>query len=100
VHRLRELGGHELHHLRPLGLDQLDVVAVHDVPARCLDALLAHAVLAGDRDVILAREHLQEPQTEEHDREQHERDPAQHGHPPRQLGRDRPDALFDSLWHG
>ena len=55
-------------------------VAVDDVAARRLDLDLAHAVLARLGDVLLAREHLQEPEAEEDDREQRERDAAEHRH--------------------
>ena len=69
-------------------------VAVDDVAARRLDLDLAHAVLARLGHVVLAREHLQEPQAEEDDREQHEREAPEHGDPHRELRRDRGAALF------
>ena len=73
-------------------------VAVDDVAARRLDLDLAHAVLARLGHVVLAREHLQEPQAEEDDREQHEREAAEHGHAHRELRRDRGAALFEVGW--
>ena len=51
------------------------------------------------RDRLLAGEDLQVPEAEEDDPEEHEGDAAEHGDAPRQLGRDRPDALFDTLRH-
>ena len=50
-------------------------------------------------DRLLARQHLQVPEPEEDDPEQHEGDAAEHGDAPRQLGRDRPDAFFYALRH-
>jgi hypothetical protein len=96
---VRQVVRQHLHDGRLLGADELDAVRVHDVAARRLDPDLAHAVLARDRDVVLARQHLQEPETEEHDAEQDEREAAEHGDPPRQLRRDRPNPFRDALRH-
>ena len=46
-------------------------------------------------DVVLAGQHLQEPEPEEDDREQHERDAAEHGDAHRELRRDRRAALLE-----
>jgi hypothetical protein len=70
-------------------------VAVDDVAARRLDLDLAHAVLARLGHVVLAREHLQEPQAEEDDREQHEGEAAKHRDPHGEARRDRGAALFE-----
>ena len=98
-HGLGQLARHDLHDGRDARLDQRAPVAVHDVAARRLDAHLAHAVLARLADVLLAGEHLQEPQAEEHDAEQHEREPAQQRHAQRELRRDRRAALFEAGRH-
>jgi hypothetical protein len=87
-------GRRDLDHRRLLGLHERRVVAVDDVAAGRLDAHLAHPVLARLADVVLAREDLQEPQAEEDDREQHEREAAQHRHADGELRRDRRPALL------
>ena len=92
---LGQLGRHDLHDRRRARVDQPVAVAVDDVAARRLDADLAHAVLARLGDVVLAGEHLQEPQAEEDDREQHEREAAEHGDAQRELRRDGGAALFE-----
>src|SRR5918998_1662384 len=63
--------------------------AVDDVAARRLDAHVPGAVLARLDEVLVAAEHLQEPEAEEHDGEQRERDPAEDGDAQRELRRDR-----------
>ena len=97
--RPRSVVGHgvreDLHHRRGAGLDQRPAVAVDDVAARRLDLDLAHAVLAGLADVLVAGQHLQEPEPEEDDREEHERDAAEHGDAHRELRRDRRAAVLD-----
>ena len=45
-------------------------------------------------DVVLARQHLQEPEAEEDDREQHEGEAAEHGDAHRELRRDRRDGAL------
>ena len=92
-------GRGDLDDRRLLGLHERRVVAVDDVAARRLDADLAHAVLARLADVVLAGEHLQEPQAEEDDREQHEREAAQDGDADGHLGRDRRAALLRGRRH-
>ena len=98
-HRVRERAGDDLHDRRDPRLDQHAAVAVDDVAARRLDPDLADAVLARLGDVVLARQHLQEPQAEEDDREQHEREAAEHGDAHRELRRDRRAALLDGRRH-
>jgi hypothetical protein len=56
---------------------------------RRLDPQRAHAVVARLGQVLVAREHLQVPQAEEDDGEEHERDPAEDGDPQRELRGDR-----------
>ena len=94
-HGLGQRARDDLHHRRDARLDQDGAVAVDDVAARRLDPHLADAVVARLRDVVLARQHLQEPQAEEHDREQHEREAAEHGDAHRELRRDRRAAFLD-----
>ena len=99
-----QLGGrqglrHDLDDRRDARLDQHLAVAVDDVPARRLDLDLAHAVLARLRDVVLAGQHLQEPEAEEDDGEQHEGDAAEHGDAHRELRRDGRAALLDRRRH-
>ena len=64
---------------------QHGAVAVDDLTARRLDLHLAHAVVVGLREVLVARQHLQVPEAQEHDREQRERDPSEDRHAQRQL---------------
>ena len=59
-------------------------------------ALRADAVAARGHPRHVPGQHLQVPEPEEHDREQHERDPAEHGHPPRQLRRDRAQPILET----
>jgi hypothetical protein len=98
-HGLGQLARHDLNDRGDARADQQAAVAVHDVAARRLDAHLAHPVLARLADVVLAREHLQEPQPEEHDREQHEREAAQQRHAQRELRRDGGSPLFEGRRH-
>ncbi len=86
---LRQLGGVDLDHHRDVVGDDRPAVAIDDVPARSLDAQVAHAVDRRLREELVARQHLQVPEAEEHDREQRERDAAEDRHPQRELGRDR-----------
>ena len=74
-------------------------VAVDDVAARRLDALLADLVVVRLGEVLVAGEHLQVPEPEEDDREERERDPAQDGDPPGELGADRRPPLSDRIDH-
>ena len=59
----------------------------------------ARIAVAGGRDRLLAGQHLQVPEPEEDDPEQHERHSPEHGDAPRQLRRDRPDPFLDALRH-
>jgi hypothetical protein len=85
----------DLHDRGGAVLDEHVAVAVEDVAPRRLDAQLAHAVVARLLQVLVAREHLQVPQAEEDDREEHEGDPAQHGDAQGELRRDRRPALVE-----
>ena len=87
--------GIELDHRGGAVLDEHVAVAVEDVAARRLHAQLAHAVVARLLEVLVAGEHLQVPQAEEDDREEHEGDAAEHRHAQRELRRDRRAALVD-----
>ena len=73
--------------------------AVDDLAARRLDAHVARAVLARLDEVLVAAEHLEEPEAEEDDREQRERDPAEDGDAQRELRGDRRAPVLDAL-HG
>ena len=68
-------------------------------PARGLDALLADLVVVRLGEVLVAGEHLQVPEPEEDDREERERDPAQEGDPPGELGADRRATISDGIDH-
>ncbi len=72
--------GVELHDGRDAVLDERLAVAVEHRAARRLDAQLAHAVVARLAQVLVAREHLQVPEAEEHDAEQREREHAEDRH--------------------
>ena len=72
--------GIELDHGRDAVLDERLAVAVEHRAARRLDAQLAHAVVARLAQVLVAGEHLQVPEAEEHDAEQREREHAEDGH--------------------
>ena len=98
-HRVGQRARDELHHRRHARLDQHGAVAVDDVPARRLDPDLADPVVARLRHVVLARQHLQEPEAEEDDREQHEGEAAEHGDAHRELRRDRRAAFLDGVRH-
>ena len=87
--------GIDLHHRRRAVLHQHVAVAIDDVAARRLHAHLAHAVVARLLEVLVAGEHLQVPQAEEDDREEHEGDAAQDRHAQRELRGDRRAALVD-----
>jgi hypothetical protein len=93
--------GAELDDRRRAVLHEDVAVTVEDLAARRLDAQLAHAVVARLLQVLVARQHLEVPQAEEDDREQHERDPAEDGDPQRELRRDRGQPLLggDGLDH-
>ncbi len=96
-HAVGQRAGLDLDDGRHARLHQHPAVAVDDVAARRLDDLLADLVLAGDRHVVLAGEHLQEPEAEEHDAEDDERDAAEHGDAHRELRRDRGPALLERV---
>ncbi len=75
-------------------LHQRGAATVDHLAARRLHLDVAHAVARSLCEVLVAREHLQEPQAEEHDREQRERDAAEDGDAHGELGRDRRAALL------
>ena len=60
---------------------------------------LSHAIRARLGQVLIAGQHLKEPQTEEDDREQRQRDRTDHGHAQRELRRQRRPAVFWCLDH-
>ena len=91
--------GQDLHDRGGARLDERAAVAVDDVAARRLDLDLADAVLARLDDVVVAGQHLQEPEPEEQHREQHEREAAEHGDAHRELRRDRRAAVLDRRRH-
>src|SRR4051812_6569228 len=91
---LRQRPRVDLYDIGQAAVDDRLPAAVHDVTARRLDALVAHTVLVGVGDVLVAGQHLQVPQAEEDDREQRERDEAQAGHAQRELRRDRRAAVL------
>jgi hypothetical protein len=97
--RVGNRGREQLHDRRGARLDERLAVAVDDVPARRLDLDLAHAVVAGLAHVVVAGQHLQEPQAEEDDREQDERDATEYGDAHRELRRDRRAAILDRRRH-
>ena len=92
-------GGADLDDDRPAVGDDRLAVAVDDVAARGLDALLADLVVVRLGEVLVAGEDLQVPEPEEDDREERERDPAQEGDPPGELGADRRAAISDGIDH-
>ncbi len=96
---LGNLLGVELHQRRLAVLDQHLPVAVDDRAARRLYPLGAHAVALGLREVAVAVEHLQVPQPEEDDAEEHEREAADDRDPQRELRRDRWATVVDGIDH-
>jgi hypothetical protein len=96
---LRQAPRRDLQDRRLAVLDQHLAVAVDDRAAGRLDALDAHPVVLRLLEVLVAGEHLQVPEAEEDDREQDERDPAEHGDADRQLRRDGRAAVSDRVDH-
>ena len=84
---------HQLHGERSPVVDEHGAVAVDDLATRRLDLDLPHAVVVRLGEVLVTGKHLEVPQAEEDDREEHEGDSAQDGHAQRELWRDRQAAI-------
>ena len=74
---LRQRARVDLHDVGQPAADDRLAVAVDDVAARRGDRDVADAVLVGLGEVLVAGQHLQEPEAEEDDPEQRERDEAE-----------------------
>ena len=96
---LGQAGGADLDDDRAAVRHDRLAVAVDDVPARRLDALLADLVVVRLGEVLVAGEDLQVPEPEEDDREQDERDPPEHGDTPGELGADGRAAVSGGIDH-
>ncbi len=92
--RNRQVRRGDLHRERAVAVDQHVAAAVEDLAARSGDGDLAHPVVGGLCQVLVARQDLQEPQAEEDDREHRQRDAADDRHPQRELRGQRRTALL------
>ena len=95
----RQVGRRELHCDRRLGIHEDVAVAVEDLAPRGRDRQRPHPVDARLRQVLIAAQHLEEPQAEEDDREHRERDAADDRHAQRELRRQRRTSIFGGLHH-
>ena len=80
-------------------VDEHVAAAVEDLAARRGHVEVAHPVDLRLGQVLVAREHLQEPQAEEDDREQRQRDAADDRDPQRELRRQRRPTVLGGLDH-
>ena len=80
-----QLVGRELDRQAHAVVHERPALAVDDLPAGGLHLDLAHHVALSLDLVLVAREHLQVPEAEEHDRERHQGDAADDGHAHREL---------------
>ena len=99
LHAHGQVGRRDHDRDRPPRVDQHIAAAVDDLAPRRGDRDLPSPVGLRLREVILAREHLQEPKPEEDDREQRERERADHRDSQRELRRERRTAIFGQLDH-
>ena len=94
-----QVGRRELHRDRRLGIHEDVAVAVEDLAPRGRDRQRPHPVDARLRQVLIAGQHLEEPQAEEDDREHRERDAADDRHAQRELRRQGRTSIFRGLDH-
>ena len=87
--RLGQLVACHLDGVRQAVVDDHPALAVDDLAPRGLHLDAAQLVVVGLGLVLVAREHLQIPQAEEHERERHEGNTADDRHPQRERRRER-----------
>ena len=95
----RQIGGRDLNLERALAVDQDVAGAVEDLAPGRRDPDLPGAVDLRLGQILVAGEDLQEPQTEEDDREQGEREAPDDSDAYRELRRERRSAFFRQLSH-
>ena len=97
--RTRQVGSRDLRLERRGRADQDVAARIEDVAPRGRDRDVADAVDGRLRQILVARQHLQEPEPEEDDREQRQREAAGDSDPQRELRRHRWPAVLGSLGH-